>query len=164
MRVSYLVSLLVFGTIGALAVAGCGGSGGNVEQGAAPAAAEAAADPSASEALGYISSAKAGEHMGEEGTVRGNVKDYQFIIGDPKAYILLFDVAGTVQRGSSASSYLETPETFTVVIWKEDHKNFPSNFAAGYNGKTVCVTGMIVDYDGSPAIEAHDPSQLEIDC
>ena len=157
MRVSYLFPLLVLGAIGALAVTGCGGNEG---QDAAPAAAEA----SATEALGYILSSKAAEHMGEDGTVRGSVKAYNYISGATgRPYILIFDKPGIVERGSSVSD-LTVPSSFKVVIWKQYHKNFPSNFAAGYEGHTVCATGMIVDYLGDPAIEVHDPSQLKIDC
>ncbi len=160
MRVRHLLPLLVLGTIGTLAFTGCGGNGAQGTE----AQAAAAADVSATEAMGYIPSSKAEEHMGEEGTVRGNVKDYQFISGGKgRPYILLFDKPGVVERGSSISD-METPESFKVVIWKDDRKNFPSNFAAGYTGKTVCATGVIEDYDGSPAIVARDPSQLEIDC
>ncbi len=161
MRVRHLLPLLVLGTIGAMAFTGCGGAGGNVVQ---DTEAQSAASAAATEAMGYIPSFKAAEHMGEEGTVRGSVKDYQFISGGKgRPYILLFDKPGVVERGSSISD-METPESFKVVIWKDDRKNFPSNFAAGYTGKTVCATGVIEDYDGSPAIVARDPSQLEIDC
>ncbi len=160
MRASYWFPLLILGLIGTLSVIACGGASGSVAQ-----EAEAqAADVIATEAMGFIPSPKAGEHVGEEGTVRGSVKDYQYVSGKTgRPYILLFDVPGIVERGSSISD-METPQTFTVVVWKDFHKNFPSNFAAGYTGKTVCVTGMIGDYDGSPAIEVQDPSQLEIDC
>ncbi len=161
MGVRPLLPLLVLGTIGALAFTGCGGSGGNVGQ---DTEAEGAASAAETEAMGFIPSSNAAEHMGEEGTVRGSVKDYQFISGGKwRPYILLFDKPGVVERGSSISD-METPESFKVVIWKDDRKNFPSNFAAGYTGKTVCATGVIEDYDGSPAIVAHDPSQLKIDC
>ena len=158
MRVRYLFPLLILGAIGALAVAGCGGNEG---QGAAPAD---AAEASATEALGYISSSKAGEHIGEDGTVRGSVKAYNYISGATgRPYILIFDKPAIIERGSGVSD-LEVPSSFKVVIWKDDRSNFPPNFAAGYAGHTVCATGKIVDYNGDPAIEAHDPSQLEIDC
>ena len=158
MRLRFFSPLLILGAIGALAVAGCGGNEG---QGAAPAD---AADASATEALGYISSSKAGEHMGEDGTVRGSVKAYNYISGAKgRPYILIFDKPGIVKR-RAAFGDLEVPSSFKVVIWKDDHKNFPPNFAAAYAGHTVCATGLIVDYNGDPAIEAHDPSQLEIDC
>ena len=160
MGLSYVYSSLILGAIGALALAGCGGSSTNVAQdtetqGAALAAAEA---------LGYIPSSKAGEHMGEEGTVRGSVKDYNYISGAKgRPYILIFDKPGIVKR-RAAFGDLEVPESFKVVIWKDYHKNFPANFAGAYAGHTVCATGLIVDYNGDPAIEAHDPSQLKIDC
>ena len=160
MRINYVFSSLILGAIGALALAGCGGSSTNVAQdtetqGAALAAAEA---------LGYIPSSKAGEHMGEEGTVRGSVKDYNYISGAKgRPYILIFDKPRIVKR-RAAFGDLEVPESFKVVIWKDYHKNFPANFAGAYAGHTVCATGLIVDYNGDPAIEAHDPSQLKIDC
>ena len=160
MRMNYTFTSLILGAIGALALAGCGGSSTNVAQdtetqGAALAAAEA---------LGYIPSSKAGEHMGEEGTVRGSVKDYNYISGAKgRPYILIFDKPGIVKR-RAAFGDLEVPESFKVVIWKDYHKNFPANFAGAYAGHTVCATGLIVDYNGDPAIEAHDPSQLKIDC
>ena len=168
MRARYLLPLLVFGAIGALALAGCGGSGGNVAQEAdaqqASEAAASASDAVAAEAAGYIPSSKAGEHMGEEGTVQGSVKAYNYISGAKgRPYILIFDKPAIIERGSSVSD-LEVPSSFKVVVWKQYHKNFPANFAGGYAGHTVCVTGMIVDYNGDPAIEAQDPSQLEIDC
>ena len=149
---------MFFGAIGVLALTACGGSG---PQGIAPASkAELAEDVAA----GYISSSKAGEHMGEVGTVRGSVKDYNYISGAKgRPYILIFDKPAIV-KSRAAFGDLEVPASFKVVIWKDDRKNFPPNFAAEYAGHTACATGMIVDYNGDPAIVAHDPSQLKIDC
>ena len=160
MRLSYVFSLLAFGAIGMLALSACGGS---ETQGIAPASeAELAVDVAA----GYIPSAKAGEHMGEVGTVRGSVVDYNYRqSAKGRPYTLIFDNPGIVsQLPFHLRGDLEAPITFQVVIWKDYHKNFPPNFTGGYEGHTVCATGMIVDYQGDPAIEAHDPSQLEIDC
>ena len=75
----------------------------------------------------------------------------------------LFDVPGIVIRGSGISD-LETPASFKVVVWKDDAKNFPPNFANGYVGKTVCVTGMIEAYDDDASISAKDPSQFKFGC
>ena len=161
MRMYYVFSLLILGAIGALALAGCGGSSTNVAQDTET---QGAALGTAAEALGYIPSSKAGEHMGEEGTVRGSVKAYNYISGAKgRPYILIFDKPRIVKR-RAAFGDLEVPESFKVVIWKDYHKNFPANFAGAYAGHTVCATGLIVDYNGDPAIEAHDPSQLKIDC
>ena len=164
MRLNYLFSLLAFGAISAVAFTGCGGilPQPTEDQRAAEAAwAEVAA---ASEALGYIPSSKASEHMGEEATVRGAITDYQYnsdVKGNP--YTLLFDRPGVAESGSSTSD-LEPSKAFKVVIWNEARENFPPSFAAGYAGNMVCATGTIVDYNGSPAIVAQDPSQLEIGC
>ena len=113
-----------------------------------------------------ISSSEAGEHMGEESTVRGSVVDYNYRqSAKGRPYILIFDNPGIIsQLPFHLRGDLEAPITFQVVIFKDDHKNFPPNFAVEYQGHTVCATGTIVDYKGAPAIEAHDPSQLEIDC
>ena len=159
MRLSYLFSSLVLGTIGLLALAACGGS---EPKAVAPAsAAELAADAAA----GYISSSKAGEHIGEVRTVKGKVTEYSYKTGAKgKPYIFVFDeiVARADVRGDKMG--LEIPPSFKVVIWKDDQKNFPPNFAAGYEGHSVCATGTIMDYNGDPAIAVHDPSQLKIDC
>ena len=154
MRLRNLIPLLLLSTFGALTFTGCGGSGGDVTQGTEAQVAEP----------GIAADAAAAEALGEDVTVRGSVKDYQYVSGRKgRPYILLFDKPGIVERGSSVSD-MKTPESFKVVVWKQDHKNFPANFAGGYAGHTVCVTGTVVEYDGKPAIEAHDPSQLEMDC
>ncbi len=154
---NHVFSFLVLGTIGLLALAACGGSA----QGIAPASeGELAADAAAS----YISSSTAGEHIGEEGTVRGNVQEYLYKQSEKgKPYLLIFDKP-VPKKGFGNSGRLAEPGTFKVVIWKDKRKNFPENFAAAYSGHTVCATRMIVDYNGDPAIEARDPSQLKIDC
>ena len=165
MRLNYLFPLLVLGIFGALALNGCGGSGDQLTA-AEAADAETAAAAIATEAMGLIPSSKAGEHMGENVTVRGSVRDYQWISGKTgKPTLLLFDTPALVERGSQISDQ-EIPNTFTVVVWKKDAKNFPgtTNLGPTYNGKIVCVTGLIEDYEGSPAIIATDGSQLVIDC
>jgi len=155
MRLKWFCTASLLVLISPLAVIACGGSSGSVGSDA---------DVAASEALGYIPSSKAAEHMGEEGTVRGSVKAYNYISGAKgRPYILIFDKPGIVKR-RAAFGDLEVPSSFKVVIWKDNHKNFPPNFADAYAGHIVCATGMIVDYLGDPAIEVQDPSQLEIDC
>jgi DNA/RNA endonuclease YhcR with UshA esterase domain len=138
---------------------GCGGS--NQAQAADDAAAAAAAEAAAA---GYVLSAEAGKHLGEEATVMGTVRDYSYLAGRTgKPVILLFDVPGIVNRGSSISD-LETPASFKAIIYKEDAKNFPSNFAASYVGKTVCVTGMIEDFRDDASISVKEPSQIVVGC
>ena len=164
MRVNYLFPLLVLGVIGAMAFTGCGKDAPQLTEGQRAAAAAWAELAAASEALGYIPSSKAAEHMGEEVTVRGNITDYQYNSDERgKPYTLLFNNPGVAESGSPISD-LETSKAFKVVILKESRENFPPNFAAGYAGNMVCTTGMIMEYNGSPAIEAQNPSQLKIGC
>ena len=164
MRVNYLFPLLVLGVIGAMAFTECGEDAPQLTEGQRAAAAAWAELAAASEALGYIPSSKAAEHMGEEVTVRGNITDYQYNSDERgKPYTLLFNNPGVAESGSPISD-LETSKAFKVVILKESRENFPPNFAAGYAGNMVCATGMIMEYNGSPAIEAQNPSQLKIGC
>ena len=164
MRTIAIIALLALGII---ALTGCGASspsGGSTDGGAA--------DPAAmvlqTEQMGFIPSSKAGQHVGEEATVRGLVKDYQWISGRPKRpHLLLFDTGALIERGSSISEQ-EIPDTFTVVIWKEDAlANFPSstNFGPVYLDKVVCVTGTIeIDFGDRPSIRATHADQLKADC
>ena len=120
------------------------------------------------EAMGYIPSSKVGKYIGQHGTVRGIVKDYQWISGRPeRPHLLLFDTGALIERGSPISEQ-EIPDTFTVVIWKEDAlANFPSstNFGPVYLDKVVCVTGTIdIDFGDRPSIRATHPDQLKADC
>jgi hypothetical protein len=150
-----VTQLLVLGAIGAPVLTSCGGSEAH---GIAPASdAALGADAAAS----YISSPVAGEHMGEDGIVKGTVQDYNYN-KTGKVYTLIFDAP--VGTRSKNLEILEIPTTFKVAIAGDDAENFPSNFAAGCLKHTVCASGTIVDYKGDPAIEAHDPSQLKIDC
>ena len=159
MRVKVALPGILMALILMAALTGCGGS--SQAQAGEAAAADAAA---AAAAAGYVLSIDAGQHMGEEVTVTGTVKDYSFLWGRAgKPVILLFDVPGIVNRGSGISD-LETPASFKAIIWKEDASNFPANFANGYVGKTLCVTGMIEDYRDDASITVKDPSQIKVDC
>ena len=112
----------------------------------------------------YILSVDAGQHMGEEVTVKGTVRNYSFLWGRAgKPVILLFDVSGIVSRGSGISD-LKTPASSKAVIFKKDAENPPPNFANGYVGKTLRVTGLIEDYRDDATIMVMNPSQIQVDC
>ncbi len=171
--------LLVLGLIGMLTLAvGCGGSepaAGSSNGGGSGETASASQDPDSmakeTEAMGFIPSSKAGEHIGQEVTVRGFVEDYQWISGrSGRPHLLLFDTPALVERGSKISEQ-EIPDTFTVVVWREDalkpENNFPStsNFGPNYLKKVVCVTGPIeMDWDDRPSITVRSADQLKVDC
>ncbi len=54
------------------------------------------------------------------------------------------------------------PNRFTVVIWGDNRGNFPFAPEVEYDNKTICVTGLIETYKGSPQIIANRPSDIEI--
>ena len=53
------------------------------------------------------------------------------------------------------------PDRFTVVIWGDDRANFPWPPEDHYLGKTIAVTGLIIEYEGVAEIEVSSPSQIE---
>jgi len=52
-------------------------------------------------------------------------------------------------------------ERFVVIIWGENRGNFPQPPESYYDGKSICVTGLIQEYDGIPQIEVTAPDQIE---
>jgi len=50
---------------------------------------------------------------------------------------------------------------FTIIIWGDHRGNFPSPPEDYYLGRTVAVTGLIVEYNGIAEIEVTNPSQIE---
>jgi hypothetical protein len=54
------------------------------------------------------------------------------------------------------------PGRFTVVIWGEDRPKFPPDPEEFYPGLTICVRGVIEEYEKAPEIIASDPSQIVV--
>ncbi|MDA9890823.1 hypothetical protein N9D51_01370 [Actinomycetota bacterium] len=54
------------------------------------------------------------------------------------------------------------PDRFTVVIWGYDRANFLFAPEVEYDNKTICVTGLVETYKGSPQIVADTASDIEI--
>jgi hypothetical protein len=48
-----------------------------------------------------------------------------------------------------------------VVIWIDYRSNFPQSPEDYYLGKTICITGLITEYEGIAEIEAQSPTQIE---
>ena len=51
---------------------------------------------------------------------------------------------------------------FTVIIWKDYRENFKVLPETYYQGKTICVTGLIIDYEGVPEIEVRSQDEIEV--
>ena len=161
MRMTSFFPVLLLSSALLVAVIACGSSSSDAKQSDTQATAAATAEAIAAES-GYVTSATARDHVGEEVTVRGQVKDYQLITGrSGRPILLLFDVGAGVQAGSLVSMQL-TPNTFATLIWRVDKKNFPVNLGTFYSGKTLCVTGTIEIWDDKPIINATDESQIKV--
>jgi hypothetical protein len=77
-------------------------------------------------------------------------------------------VAGTKYASSSNGSptFLDIGrpypnEGLTVVIWIENRNAF-GRPEARYRGRTICVRGLVANYNGGAEIEARAPSQIAI--
>ncbi len=153
MRRRYIPGVLFF----LLVLAGCGAST-DVQQ-------PAAADSAGCDAK-YVLTAEAGNHIGQEVTVCGEVRDYYYSqSGADKPTLLLFD-AGVGRRQSGME---KLPDVFSVVIFRSAGKSFPPHFGNVYSGEMLCTTGIVELYDEKPAANgpasanrrSHFPAALE---
>jgi len=54
------------------------------------------------------------------------------------------------------------PDRFTVLIWGSNLESFSFNPDEFYFGKSICVEGKIVEYDGMYEIVVRRPEQIEV--
>jgi micrococcal nuclease len=94
-----------------------------------------------------IPSAKAKDHIGQEGTVCGKVADTRYLESGRKPTFLNFD-----ERFPNHS--------FTAVIFGENRAKFGTP-EKDYLEKEICVTGKIEDFNGKPQIVITDPEQIK---
>jgi micrococcal nuclease len=57
----------------------------------------------------------------------------------------------------------ENGEYLTVVVKGPEHPKFKWHPETDFKGRSICVTGKIVDYKGKPAIYVTEASQLKLD-
>jgi hypothetical protein len=99
---------------------------------------------------GAISWDKAKDHIGDRATVCGPVAGTKY---------------GDTGRGKptwlNIGKDYPSSERFIVIIWGENRGNFPQPPETYYYGKTICVTGLIQEYDGIPQIEVTSPDQIQ---
>jgi len=100
---------------------------------------------------GSISWSEAKYHIGERTTVCGPVVDATWASGSNGKPTFL-----------NLGKPYPDPDRFTVVIWIQNRGNFPQAPEDYYLGKTICVTGLIIEYNGIPEIEVQYPSEIEI--
>jgi hypothetical protein len=53
------------------------------------------------------------------------------------------------------------PNRFTVLIWSENRAAFGTP-EVRYRGRTICVRGLVANYQGVPEIVARSTSQIKI--
>ncbi len=99
---------------------------------------------------GSIQWNEAKDHIGDRLTVCGPVVDSYWSSGS----------SGKPTFLNIGKPYPD-PQRFTVVIWDDYRANFPQPPEEYYLGKTICVTGLIEEYNGSPQIEAQQLSQIQ---
>ena len=89
-------------------------------------------------------------HVGERTTVCGPVIDATWASGSNGKPTFL-----------NLGNPYPDPDRFTIVIWIQNRSNFPQVPEDYYLGKTICVTGLITEYNGIPQIEVSYPSEIQ---
>ena len=100
---------------------------------------------------GGISWNEAKYHIGERTTVCGPVVDATWARGSRGQPTFL----------NMGKKYPDS-DRFTMVIWIQNRPNFPSSPESYYYGKTVCVTGLITEYQGIAQIEVSTSPQIQV--
>lgn len=106
--------------------------------------------PAAGGTANGISAEQARQHIGETNTVCGLVAGARYMDkAKTKPTLLNFD--------------RPFPDhTFSVMIPDVDRAKFKGPPEMVFSGKTVCVTGMIIDFRGKPEIVVEDPTQIVV--
>lgn len=95
-----------------------------------------------------ISASEAAKHVGETTTVCGMVASAKYVPGS---------------KGQPTFLNLDKPypdQPFTVVVWGDDRGRFSSPPEVAFDGKRICVTGLIETYKQKPQIVVRDPKQV----
>lgn len=98
----------------------------------------------------WIPAAEAARHVGERGTVCGEVASTRYA---PSA------------NGEPTFLNLDRPypnQVFTALIWGDDRPRFDRAPEEHFRDRRICVTGKITEYRGTPQIVVRRPDQVEI--
>jgi hypothetical protein len=97
-----------------------------------------------------ISGEQAKQHIGETNTVCGLVASTRYMDSSKtKPTLLNFD-------------HPYPDNTFSVMIPDASRGKFKGPPEVMFKGKTLCVTGLIIDFRGKPEIVVEDPSQITV--
>ena len=95
-----------------------------------------------------IRAGEAAQHIGELAQVCGRVASTAHI---------------AAVKGQPTFLNMERPypdQPFNVVIWESARARFDAPPERAFDGKDICVTGLIETYDGKPQIVVTDPQQI----
>lgn len=98
-----------------------------------------------------VPASEAGRHIGEKVVVCGKVYGVKF----------LDKAKGEPTFLNVGAAYPNSP--FTVVIFGETRKLLTDAPEKLYNGKNVCVTGIVKEYKGKAEIVVSKPEEISID-
>ena len=101
---------------------------------------------------GAFSWQEARSHVGERAAVKGPVVDSKYASSTNGQPTFL-----------NVGKPYPDPARFTVLIWGENRSSFPKAPEVAYRGMTICVTGLIEEYQGLPEIVVDSPSQISIE-
>jgi hypothetical protein len=93
---------------------------------------------------------EASSHVGEYAKVKGPVASTDYAVTSNGSPTFL-----------NVGNPYPNPDRFVVLIWGENRDNFPVAPEAAYEGKLICVSGTISDYQGVPEIEVSTPDQIQ---
>ena len=51
---------------------------------------------------------------------------------------------------------------FTILIWGKDRPSFPDFPEVMYDGKQVCVRGLVMYFDGKPEMQVKSPDEMAV--
>ena len=108
-----------------------------------------AAEVAAEEPL-QITASETAQHVGEYAEVCGRIASAAHI---------------AAVKGQPTFLNFERPypdNLFTVVIWGSCRSRFDGRPEHMFDGKSVCVTGRIVEYQGKPQIVVENPDQIVV--
>ena len=109
------------------------------------------AEPADAIPAGAIPWQEASQHIGESATIYGTVAGAQYAS----------DSNGQPTFINLGAAYPD-PSRVTLVIWGENREAFPEAPEVMYAGATVCVTGLVYEYDGAYYVEVTSPSQIQV--
>jgi hypothetical protein len=119
---------------------------------AATAAATAApAEPASAEPPAALNWDEAADHIGEEATVCGLVMGAAYASGSNGQPTFL-----------NVGRDFPDPARFTVVIWGADRPSFTAPPETAYLNQTICVEGIIEEFDGMAEMIINRPSQITV--